>query len=25
MKELPMEYAAELNALINMSMEGSVG
>lgn len=24
-KELPMEYAAELNALINMSMEGSVG
>ena len=25
MKELPMEYAAELNALINMNMEGSVG
>lgn len=25
MKELPMEYAAELNALIQMSMEGSVG
>ncbi|EMC34535.1 Fe-S cluster assembly protein SufB [Streptococcus mutans] len=24
-KELPMEYAVELNALINMSMEGSVG
>lgn len=24
-KELPMEYAAELNALIAMSMEGSVG
>ena len=24
-KELPMEYAMELNALINMSMEGSVG
>jgi Fe-S cluster assembly protein SufB len=24
-KELPMEYAAELNALIQMSMEGSVG
>jgi Fe-S cluster assembly protein SufB len=24
-KELPMEYAAELNALIHMSMEGSVG
>lgn len=23
-KELPMEYAAELNALINMNMEGSV-
>lgn len=25
MKELPMEYAAEMNALIQMSMEGSVG
>lgn len=25
LKELPMEYAAELNALIQMSMEGSVG
>jgi Fe-S cluster assembly protein SufB len=24
-KELPMEYAAELNALLTMSMEGSVG
>ncbi|MEX2784153.1 Fe-S cluster assembly protein SufB [Streptococcus sp. H49] len=24
-KELPMEYAVELNTLINMSMEGSVG
>lgn len=24
-KELPMEYAAELNTLINLSMEGSVG
>ena len=24
-KELPMEYAVELNQLINMSMEGSVG
>ena len=24
-KELPMEYAVELNALINMNMEGSVG
>lgn len=24
-KELPMEYAAELNALVQMSMEGSVG
>lgn len=24
-KELPMEYAMELNALINMSMAGSVG
>lgn len=24
-KELPMEYAVEMNALINMSMEGSVG
>jgi Fe-S cluster assembly protein SufB len=24
-KELPMEYAVELNSLINMSMEGSVG
>jgi Fe-S cluster assembly protein SufB len=24
-KELPMEYAVELNALINMSMEGGVG
>lgn len=24
-KELPMEYAAELNALLEMSMEGSVG
>ncbi|MCA9385080.1 Fe-S cluster assembly protein SufB [Candidatus Dojkabacteria bacterium] len=24
-KELPMEYAAEMNALIQMSMEGSVG
>jgi Fe-S cluster assembly protein SufB len=25
MKELPMEYAAELNTLLEMSMEGSVG
>ncbi|MDN6127099.1 MAG: SufD family Fe-S cluster assembly protein, partial [Tetragenococcus halophilus] len=24
-KELPMEYAVEMNQLINMSMEGSVG
>ena len=24
-KELPMEYAVELNALLDMSMEGSVG
>ena len=24
-KELPMEYAVELNSLITMSMEGSVG
>ena len=24
-KELPMEYAVEMNALINMSMEGSIG
>ncbi|HSW96399.1 MAG TPA: hypothetical protein VLF89_01085 [Candidatus Saccharimonadales bacterium] len=24
-KELPLEYAVELNRLINLSMEGSVG
>lgn len=24
-KELPMEYVVEMNALINMSMEGSIG
>ena len=24
-KELPMEYAVEMNSLITMSMEGSVG
>jgi len=24
-KELPLEYAAEMNALIQMEMEGSVG